>query len=72
MDGCRHVFSHTLERIHSGVRNNLAKLDMDDNLFDEVFEDVVDPFTGLETKYLQEKYIAEKFNYVVSLLYVCQ
>ena len=32
-------------------------------------ESLVNPFVGLETEYLQEKFIREHFNYVVSLYY---
>ena len=66
VEGCKLVFSHTLERLHSGIQDNLARLDIDDTLLDHVFDEVADPFTGLETKYSQEKFIAEEFNFIVS------
>ena len=31
-------------------------------------EKLVNPFSGLDTEYLQEKFIRENFNYVVSEL----
>ena len=68
--GCREVFEHTISRIRAGVSQKLAQCGIDlssiDRL-DDVFNEAVDPFTGLETAYLQEKFISEELGCVVSM-----
>ena len=66
MEGSKTVFSYTVQRLHSSVRSKLASLGIDEAQFDSVFEDLSDPFVGLETKYKQEKYFVEDLGLVVS------
>ena len=52
-----------------GVKAKLAEVGMDSDTIglENVFEqDSMDPFRGLETCYLQEKYFREKLNLIVS------
>ena len=67
VEGCRLVFSHTVKRIHSGVHAKLAKVGIEEDVLDDVFFSLADPFTGLETRHLQEKCFKEDFGLVVSV-----
>ena len=63
------IFSHTVQLINSRIREVLSSGGIDLNSIDglnEVFEDVPNPFVGLETRYLQEKYYLEELGLVVS------
>ena len=55
--------------MNSRIREVLSSGGIDLNSIDglnEVFEDVPNPFVGLETRYLQEKYYLEELGLVVS------
>ena len=57
VSGCISLFSHTVFRLQAGVRAKLAESGVDPSMVDgleSVFEDVTNPFKGLETCYLQE------------------
>lgn len=67
--GCRDVFGHTVGRIQAGVKYKLSESGIDPFTvpgLEEFFSTVNNPFSGLETSYLQEKFISEKLSYVVS------
>lgn len=66
LDGCKTVFSHTTQRLQSGVRSRLVMLGLDETAFDDLFSGVTDPFEGLETRHKQEKCFKEDFGLVVS------
>lgn len=66
VEGCKTVFSHTTRRLQSGVRARLATLGMDETAFDDLFSNIADPFTGLETRHKQEKCFKEEFGLIVS------
>ena len=55
VEGSNTVFSHTVQRLHSGVHSKLASLGIDETQIDSVFQDLSDPFFGLETKFKQDK-----------------
>ena len=69
VEGCRSIICQTLSHVQAGVKAKLAEVGMDsdtiglENVFDQ---DSMDPFRGLETCYLQEKYFREKLNLIVS------
>lgn len=66
LDGCKTVFSHTTQRLQSGVRSRLVMLGLDETAFDDLFSGVTDSFEGLETRHKQEKCFKEDFGLVVS------
>lgn len=69
VENCKGLFSQTIEHVHAGVRAKLADSGMDPESVSglcNLFKDVVDPFDGLETCYLQEKYFHEKLGLIVS------
>ena len=69
MKGCKAVFEHTLGRVKAGVKYKLSQSGIDPTdvqKLEEVFSAVNDPFNGLETAHLQDKFIAENLDYIVS------
>ena len=73
MSECHGVFSHTLQRLYAGVRANLASSGIDEDVIERlqmVFENVPNPFQGLETRNLQEKFYRDHLELVVSLGFV--
>ena len=69
VEGSNTVFSHTVQRLYSGVRSKLASLGIDETQIDSVFQDLSDPFFGLETKFKQDRYFVEDLGLVVSTMY---
>lgn len=68
--GCREIFHHTVCRLQAGVNQKLAQsgIDFGDiNGLDGIFDHACDPFSGLETAYLQEKFIEKELGYIVSM-----
>ncbi len=69
VEGCRGLFTQAISRVHAGVRANLAMAGIDaDEIegLDDVCEDLVDQFDGLEACYKQEKYFLDNLGLVVS------
>ena len=68
--GCTEVFEHTLSRVRAGVSAKLSQAGIDfsdiDGI-DSIFSDMSNPFKGLESVYLQDKFISEELECVVSL-----
>jgi hypothetical protein len=67
--GCREIFHHTVCRLQAGVSQQLSKSGIDSSEINElhcVFDHAHDPFNGLETTYLQEKFIEKELGYIVS------
>ena len=72
--GCRELFNHTVCRLQAGVSQKLALsgIDMNDiSGLDQVFSDVSDPFAGLETAYLQSKFVSQELGCIVRNNYYC-
>ena len=69
VESCKSLFSQTIVRVQAGVRAKLAEAGIDaiDGL-GGVFDDVTNPFQGLETCHLQEKYFRDELGLVVSYL----
>ena len=68
--GCKKIFHHTVGRMKAGVKHKLSTSGIDPNEIsglDELFENVSDPFSGLETVYLQDKFVSEELGCVVSV-----
>ena len=57
------VLSHTILRIKAGVGEHLSRhgIKVPDSL-QQMFSNVSDPFEGLHTIYLQEKFYRENLN----------
>ncbi len=67
--GCREVFKHTVHHLKAGVSQTLAQsgIDLNDvNGLDGVFNEISDPFMGIETSYLQDKFISQELECNVS------
>lgn len=63
------LFSHTVKRLQARVKAKLATAGIDvDGIegLQEVFQDVPNPFDGLQTRHMQEKYYHESLGLVVS------
>ena len=71
VEGSRSLFCQTLTRLQAGVKAQLAEVGVDPDSvgLGKVFKDIVDPFNGLETCYLQEKYFRDSLNLIVSISY---
>lgn len=67
--GCREVFKHTVYHLKAGVSHTLAQSGIDPSDIeglDGVFTELDDPFVGLETSYLQDKFILQELQCIVS------
>ena len=62
LTNCQSLFQNTVNRFHAGVRQKLSATGIDDSFVDEVLEKMKNQFEGIETKYLQEKYITDEFQ----------
>lgn len=65
IDGCRELCVQTALQVKEAAQTILAQSGMDPPLLD-VMDTCDDPFQGLSTPYLQHKFFAEHFPYVVS------
>ena len=67
ISGCQNMLDYNIKRIQAGVNERLCKcgLDPQDLKLDEVFS-MSDPFDGLQTIYMQEKFYYENFGCIVS------
>ena len=66
------LFSHAVKRLSARVREKLSSsgIDVEDiDGLDDMFEDIPDPFKGLKTRFLQEKYYRESLGLVVGILF---
>ena len=52
VNGCSSLFDSTVKRVRAGVRQKLSEIGTDPHIVDEVFDELKDPFIGLETEYL--------------------
>lgn len=69
VSGFREVFNHTVGHLKAGVNHKLVQSGIDPiNIVGlaDVFNDISDPFKGLETQYLQDKFVSEEFACNVS------
>ena len=69
VEGCRGLFAQPVSRVHAGVRAKLATVGVDPDEIEglnDVFENLADPFDGLETCYKQEKYFLDNLGLIVS------
>ena len=72
--GSEKVFQHMVGRIRAGVMHRLSNSGINPTEIsdlDELFDSVSDPFYGLETSYLQEKFVMEELGCIVSELLMC-
>lgn len=69
VEGCKDLFSQTIQRLEAGVKATLAESGFGPESIsglDDVFKDVADPFKGIDTCHLQEKYYKEVLGLIVS------
>ena len=72
VNGSRTLFSQALQQLRPRINAALAESDCnpeDISGLDDAFADIADPFKGLETCALQEKYFRDKLELLVS--YTC-
>ena len=68
ISGCRTLFNHTLTGLHVGIRQRLAETGNDVDIT-SIFNEIEDPFSGLDTAFLQDKCIDKEFNVLVSTVF---
>lgn len=69
VSGCKEVFEHTLGHLRAGVSQKISQSGIDFNSItglDDVFANMSDPFVGLESVYLQDKFISQELGCIVS------
>ena len=69
VSGSRTLFHDTVKRVQAHVMSKLAEAGIEPEAItglDDVFDNVSDPFMGLETSHFQEKYYREKLGLIVS------
>lgn len=65
------IFTHTVGRIRAGVNERIARSGTDPNEIPELnlfLSSVEDPFQGLRSTFLQEKFYREQLNCIVSVV----
>ena len=67
VEGCRGLFAQAVSRVHAGVRAKLATAGIEIEGLNDIFEDLADPFDGLETCYRQEEYFLDNLGLIVSV-----
>ena len=69
VDSCKGLFSQTIGQVQAGVRAKLADCGVDLESIqglDTAFSSVTDPFDGIETHHLPEKYFRETLGLIIS------
>ena len=69
VSGMKEVCEHSLGRLKAGVSRTLSKAGIDMEKVDglsDIFKDVSHPFKGLESAYLQDKFITQELECIVS------
>ena len=66
--GYKNLFSATVECLKARVRAKLAEEGQSSTLCDDIFDNIIFPFDGIETGHLQEKYFRESLGIIVSYL----
>ena len=68
LSSSRSLFGNTIRRLYAGVHQRIAETGHDIDISD-IFDELQETFTGLDTAYLQEQYINKEFNVLMSALY---
>ena len=71
--GCSDLFKYTVRHLKAGVSHTLAQSGIDLNDVDglgSVFDELSDPFMGIETSHLQDKFVSQDLKCNVSWLLV--
>lgn len=69
VQGCQGLLSVTIDRVQAIIKAKLAESGVDLNQIeglDDSFKQVIDPFEGIETCHLQERYFRETLGLIVS------
>lgn len=73
IDGCRNLCDRALSLAKDKVVAKLAESDVESRIVECVLEGfsdaTLDPFSGIDTAYLRERFYAKHMNYLVSYLY---
>lgn len=67
--GCQEVFKHTVGQLKAGVSRSFARNGINSECVEEInciFDEAYDLFSGLESAYLQEKFIVQELGCVIS------
>ena len=64
VEGNSALLSSTVQHIEAGVK---AECGLDPDIVTDIFKDLPNPFNGIETRYLQEKFYHEHFGLIVSI-----
>ena len=74
VENSRSIFQQTMQRVEAAVKAKVAESgyhpDSIDGL-DAIIHDIADPFKGIETCHLQEKYYHETLGLIVSIKCAC-
>ncbi len=68
--GCRSVCQQAVLQVREGVLSTLADAELDSSSIaglDVALSSIADPFEGIDSAYLREKYYKKHFNYLVSV-----
>ena len=67
VSSCQDMFRHYNIRIRAGVQEQLLNLGIEIPELDSYLSSTSDPFTGLHSTYMQEKFYREKLSCIVSI-----
>lgn len=73
VEGSQAMLSRSISRVEAGVKAKLAESGLDPssiNGLDGVFLNAIDPFKGIGTCHLQEKYYRETLGLIVSIIII--
>lgn len=76
VSGCKEVFKHTVGHLKAATSHKLSESGIDAssiNGLESVFEGAINPFAGVESQYLQEKFITQEHQQhvlIISILLV--
>lgn len=61
------VFNHTVCHLRAGVSHKLSQSGIEIDGLNDVCEQIGDPFAGLESAYLQDKFISQELGCIISI-----
>lgn len=66
VEGTKGLLSQTIQHVEAAVSSKLSESEMVLNGLGDVFQNVINPFEGIDTEFLQEKYYREQLGLIVS------
>ena len=70
VDGCKDLFANSFSSVKASVKESMGKYDMTMSAIeelDQILSDVPNPFEGLETIHLQDKFFKNHFQLLVRI-----